>query len=246
MKESATRRKQKRTFSLEKYKEKAMNFRMILRNNIIITATAGMTIILLLPVLAKTLYSYLWIYAHDNIDVGGIFSVEVLGDVFLGGLEDVMGDPGEAIGGLVQAIVGSIIYKVIGTLILEIRWLETYMRRIIRFIYLSILTTMIIFLVIYFVLSLIMNHKVKFKGIIIASIFGSITAFGIAFFWIPNDPQIIELIRNLILSFNEGDPFREAPLLVIDIIYAFWIGFVILIVLNLILTTLVEYALRDF
>jgi len=241
-----TRRKTRRSLSLEKYREGAINFRMILRNNIIITATTGMTLLFILPLLAKTLYSYLWIYAHDNINIGGIFGIEVLGDVFLGGLEDVIGDPGEAVGGLVQAIVGSIIYQLLGTLILELRWIETYMRRIIRFMYLSILATMIIFLFMYFILSLIMNHKVKLKGIILSSMVGSVIAFGIAFFWIPNDPIIMEMLRELVLSFNKGDPFKEVPLLVIDILYAFWIGFVILVVLNLIITTLVEYALRDF
>jgi len=247
MSEQKSRRKKIRNF-YSKAREEALSFRGILSRNIIITAITGITIVFMLPFLAETLYSQLWIYAHDNIDIGGLFAVEVFEDYFgLGGGDDSPTiDLGGGVGGLFEAIIGQLVFSIVGSIIVEFRWMETYLRRVIRFVYLSIMMTMIIFLALYLVFSLIMQYKVKFKAVVISWIFGSITAFAIAFFWIPNDTQILEMLVGVFETAQSGDPLRDIPLIVFDILYAFWIGFAILIAINLLLTTALEYTLKEF
>lgn len=208
------------------------SFRDVLRDNIIITSASFFFLILLLPYLARYVFINLWTYSHDNI----VVHVNT---------EDIMifGEPEN----LVEALIQAVVTVIISYFLLEFRWVVTYVARIVRFTYLSILSTMITFLVIYFVLSIIIQNKVKFRVVIISTIISLFSSFGLTYILIPNNNELFDLLVEIGISLIESpEILNDLPTMILDIIYTFYWGFVILILMNLILSTAIEYALNKW
>jgi len=213
-------------------------FRGVLRNNLLIAVVVGVMIVYLLPLFAQTFGRFLWIYSHDNIRIPptffqGIFDVGA--GITPGGL------------GILEGFITIIIQSVLGIVFGELKWIATWIGRIARFAYLTILSLLVIYLVMFLILSFILQNKIRSTAILISWIISSLTALGIAFFLIPNNDQLLQLFRNYSEQIEQTEELlREIPLILIDVVYNFYIGFLILIPLHFGLTMGTQYLLRNF
>lgn len=216
------------------FSKEAQDFRVIFIRNIMITITAGFFLILLLPYLARYVYTELWIYAHENVVVHV-------------NLEEIYAREDQHGLTIFEGIIKGIVSSLVGRFLGEVRWLLSYVARVVRFAYLVILTTMAFYLLLFFILSLIMQNKVKIRAVFISIVLSCFSSFAIAYFLVPNNQEMmimfVDVIKQLLAS---PDIMDDLPMLIMDIIYTFYFGFLIMVLVNLFLASGVEYILNKW
>jgi hypothetical protein len=236
----------------EMIKTEAISFRTILIRNIVISVCSAVVIMLMLPILARYVYVELWAYSYDNIEIDyqNIWNaiVEQIPVTDTGDVSDL----GDLIGGAIQSVITAIVWAVVSqitfTLLVQISWGLTFVGRVIRFTYLSVLLTMAIFLAFFWILSLIMMNKIKMKVTLFSIVISGIISFGVTYFLIPANNEIMNIFIDLTLGAiqNPEEVLTDIPTLALDIIYAFYQGFLWLGGINLVLVTLVQTTMRKW
>lgn len=215
-------------------KEEGKKIRLILRDNIIIASISGTILLFLLPILAQTMFIELWTYSNDNIIVR--FTPFEAGEV---GTFDPFSSFGET-------LAKALLEVVLNTLFAELRYIYALTFRMARFAYLVLTISLFIYLIISFITSLIMQYRIKFRFVLLSCMISFFISFGLAFILIPNDKQLITAILEGINDLQDSaNILTDLPRFATDLVYSFYIGFAIIITINLILITVFESLFRN-
>lgn len=200
-----------------KVREEVLNVRELLSKNLLITIISIVFLYMILPYIARYILPHIWEYVQ-NIEYLGIEG---------GPLED-----------LVQTIAtttaGFLSYSIV------------YLMRILRFILLSVLLIMGFYLLLYLVFSILINHKIKFHTIVIATILSAIIAYFIAYIFMSNVNDSMRFLIQSAIDITEaqnifnGD-YPDVQTFVLDLFYGFYWGFIMLFLSNMIINIIVQY-----
>ncbi len=233
----------RRRSTIQIVREEGLRIRSLFSRNIIILVITVVLLFFSLPFIAKFIFAELYTYAYDNIDVTGVRLEDIVGEVDIGTL--VFG--GTFFEQLLQILVTLVVFTILG----DAYWYGTFVVRVSRFAFLSIMGFVFIFLVAFFIVSILIHlpykEKVKFRNLLISTFFASTISLGIAFFFIISNEQIISAIGGIAQTLiNSQELLFDIPLLAVDLIYNFWLGIFILAIIHIILITSFQYIFRNF
>lgn len=216
------RKKYKTT--LDKMRKKAISFKEILSRNIIITTAAVMLLFVILPYFLEQFAPKLWEYVAENITINEI--------------EDMTEDDP-----LIESIAAAV-----GNVMLE---LKIFMIRGFRFLFLLIVIIMLLYLFIYLILSLIMNHEVGGKAILVSIIISFGISFGIAYMIMFNSKDVMTLMidfaenSEMVSESYEFDNPLGVIALAVDLLYGIYYGFALLFIVNFIVVSVFQNSLKN-
>ncbi len=191
--------------------------------------------------LAPTLFADLWMYAHDNIDVNAIdiSTITGVGAVDIGTIDVGFG--------IFESVVKQLTVGILFLVFRDAQWVAIWVMRVARFAFLTIMLTTIMYLVIFWIIAQILHSKLRFTAVLISTLFSSAVSFLIVFFFIPNNQQLIEFLAFRVEEFfTSTEPVLDIPLFAIDMLYAFYNSFLIMIVVHLFTTSIITYYFRNY
>ncbi len=221
----------------EAFKKSVESLRGIFAKNIVITVCSVVFLLALIPFILDWMFDNIFPYTFTNIDQSFVAENETG--------EYTGSDP---IVGFAWMIWKSL-YSSNDTMTPEIRYGFILTLRLIRFLYIVILTLVIIYLVLFFILSMIMQNKLKFKAVVVSCLVGAMISLSVAFFVIPNEGMIFQLfidtIQNMIITALNGQAY-DIPGILLNVLIAFYMGFFITFAVQLISTTILQYLMREW
>lgn len=206
-------------------KREAISFKAILRNNLIITTTAIIMLGVILPYVLEQFAPKLWEYVVNNITIESVEDTTSGGDPLM-----------EAIGGLIGSISAAA---------------QLFVIRGFRFLYLLVISIMLLYLLIYFILSLIMNNKVGGKAILVSVVISSLIAFGITYIIMINSKEVMVLLVDYVENMEnvaEYYQFENTTAIIdfaVDLFYGIYYGFALLFIFNFIVVSIFQNLLKN-
>ena len=183
MKQRLVECKEKLSIDKEALKPKIRSFRSILSINILISICSAVLIIAMLPIILQWMFENIFPYTYTNIDQSLVLWNET-GEYK--GSDPMVKFAWDLWSSIMSPDKNPDAMPII-------RYSFIVILRLIRFLYIVILTLVMLYLILYSILSIIMRYELRMKAIVISCLISSMISLTIAFFLIPNESVVFEL-----------------------------------------------------